>query len=602
VLPELLCLTLGHLTRQRITRTRNRMSDIEPLPASSSCLHDLRDVPTPELLRRYAEGHRSLALIRALLFRSLRGELSKEHSTMASDLRDSLASEFEVLSKALGITSSDERDTPRERLERLLKDLCGSGAARHAGEDVGDVVVVRGTDGRAVAPDASPASGSWNSFEQFAEHPTIAIRRPRPEVIVKKILTGEVEQKALQKRLREEMDSWALLAAADVAPTIYGVRTFTHKLPDKSEVELITAVPRKYSLSLDAFLKGKGWRADADVRGACSRVVDLCFRIADVGFCHLDIKFGNIVLDEHPLEVRLIDFDPQYMRDVARDAPLLPRLVSLLSLSSLAEACNVLRLFYVLLMVAFMAMTSERRQHRAQAQHAPQHGVAANFQKARSTFLNTLSELGGPFSIFFTDPELAKSGLMTLAADRMYNYDLLSAKDVADSHDASRYARKRLRAAAAALASGGGKYARATLRTEYEAAKQHRDSIRRDALLAHLLKALQDQTHSSLSPARPPTVRGVPFTETSSSPGQRRHFQSLEYSLVCHTPLLEGVRTLSAAAVRPAALKKSLSPEEHTKLREEALRRQRSARSTTIETAVRNKHGESGHSRGSALP
>jgi len=574
------------------------MSDTESLPASSTCLHDLRDVPTPQLLRRYAEGHKSLALIRALLFRSLRGELS----TMAPGLRDSLASEFEALSETLGFTSSNECDTARERLERLLKELCGSGAAMHAAEDVGDVVVVRGTDGRAVAPDASPASGSWNSFEQFAEHPTIAVRRPRPKVIVKKILTGEVEQKDLQKRLRDEMDNWALLAAADVAPTIYGVRTFTHKLPDKSEVELITAVPRKYSLSLDAFLKGKGWRTDAEVRGACSRVVDLCFRVADVGFCHLDIKYGNIVLDEHPLEVRLIDFDPQYMRDVAQDAPLLPRLVSLLSLSSLSEACNVLRLYYVLLMIAFMAMTSKRRQLRALAQDAPQHGVAANFQKARSTFLNALSELGGPFSIFFTDPELATSGLMTLVADRMYNYDLFSAKMVADSHVASQDARKRLRAAANALASGGGKYAHAVLRAEYKAAKQNRDSIRRDALMAHLLKALQEQTHSSLATGRPPTVRGVPFTETSSSPGQRRHFQSLEYSLVCHTPLLQGVRTLSAAAVRPASLKQSLSPEEHTKLREEALRRHRSAKRTTSETAVRNKHGESGHSDGSALP
>ena len=578
------------------------MSDTEPLPASSSCLRDLQDVSTPRLLQSYVEGHRSLALIRALLFRSLRGELSKEHSTMGTDLRASLASEFEVLSETTGIASSDDRGgTHRERLERLLKELCGPDAARHAGEDVGDVVVVRGRDGSALAPDASPASGSWNSFEQFAAHPTIAIRRPRPQVLVKKILAGEVEQNALQKRLREEMDNWALLAAADVAPTIYGVRTFIHKLPDKSEVELITAVPQKYGLSLDAFLKSKGRRAEVDVRGACARVVDLCFRIADVGFCHLDIKFGNIVLDEHPLEVRLIDFDPQYMRDVARDAPLLPRLVTLLSLSSVSAACNILRLFYVLLMLAFMAMMSKRRQYRAQAQHVSQHGVAANFREARSTFLATLSELGGPFSLFFTDPELAKSDLMTLAANRMYQYDLLSARKVADSHDASQHARKRLQAAAAALASGGGKYARAALRTEYEAAKGHRDSIRRDGLMAHLLEALQDQTHSSLSPAQPPTVHGAPFTDTSSSPGKHRHFQSLEYSLVCHTPLLEGVRTLSAAAVRPAALKKSLSPQEHKKLREDALRRQHTAKGTTIETAVRNKHGESGPSRGSAL-
>ena len=274
--------------------------------------------------------------------------------------------------------------------------------------------------------------------------------------------------------------------------------------------------------------------------------------------------------------------------------------MSLLSLSSVSEACNILRLFYVLLMLAFMAMMSKRRRSRAKAQHVPQHGVAANFQEARSTFLATLSELSGPFALFFTDPELAKSDLMTLTANRMYQYDLRSARNVADSHETSQSARKRLQAAAAALAAGGGKYASAALRTEHEAAKRHRDSIRRDALMAHLLEALQDQTHSLLSLAQPPTVRGGPFTETSSSPGGHRHFQSLEYSLVCHTPLLEGVRTLSAAAVRPAALKKSLSPEEHTKLREEALRRQRSAKGTTNQTAVRNKHGEPGRSRGGA--
>ena len=358
--------------------------------------------------------------IRAILFLSVSGAwpahlgTEREKDALHRHLAR-LAEEIDPHSAATG--------SP-ERLLEALEALCSprqrdsvttAKATKGRSTGTGDIKVV-GHSGEEKSSDENPDSGSWNFFHQYAALPDIAVPRPNPAVLKRKILTGEINIAALQRRLTNEVRIWHLLAAVALAPMIYGMKIHRQST-DAGDIDLYTTIPEKFAMSVDKYL-GRVLHSRAELSTVAEQIVSLCFGVADLGYCHLDIKLGNVVLNTHPIDVRLIDFDPQYMRDIGEDSHLVHKVADTLSLSG-ADACNVVRLFYVLLMQVFIYLYTVRTCRKA-AKRLPQEAIL----KANSTTLaNALrrhtQRIQCPFSIFFTVPSLATSDLMRLAANRV---------------------------------------------------------------------------------------------------------------------------------------------------------------------------------------
>ena len=451
--------------------------------------------------------------------------------------------------------SESARRFKRKRTAENRREL--NGKENSDGDETRDVHFV-GYLGEELSPTKAPPSGSWNVFQTFPDYPTVAIRRPRTEVIASKILQDKLSARELRVRIKEEARIWSILAAAGVAPLIYGMRAFKHSVSKGTEIELITAVPKKYALSVDVYLKGIE-RPRNEIERICDRVVKLCYGVADLGYCHLDLKFANIVMDIEPLEVRFIDFDPQYMRDIGRDAPLLSVIDQMLSSST---ACDVLRLFYVLLMLAWVTLAAEKHANRAGAKS----GEANNYALARKCFSRAANDVRGPFVLFFTVPGLADSALMSLATRRMIQYNLGDARSLVAAAPEVSHAQNGLAEASKALKRA--RTSNAALRIARHRALLRLEQGQRNVLLEPLLSALQRLSSSKLGVEEALQCGGLVFGPTSSSPGTRRSFQSEEYALHCGGA--PGVRILTYEAAKPPPLPHRLTLAYHAKLEQEA--------------------------------
>ena len=410
------------------------------------------------------------------------------------------------------------------------------------------------SDGKDISPNRDKAAGSWNVFHTFQDHPSVAIRRPRLEVIASKIVQDKVSARELGVRIKQEARTWSLLAAAGIAPLIYGMRVFKHSVSKGTEIELITAVPKKYAFSLDVYLKGAE-RPRKEIEEVCGRVIELCFALSDLGYCHLDLKFANIVLDLDPLEVRFIDFDPQYMRDVVGDAHLLSLIERAVRSSS---ACDVLRLFYVLIMLAWLALAAEKRLAGSKS------GEDTNYALVRACLLRAASAVRGPFVIFLTLPGLADSTLMSVATRRMLQYNLEDARRIVAVAPEVIYAQRVFTEASDAFRRTGT----ATLRVARHKASLRLEQEQRNVLLQPLLNALRRLSFSKLDVEEPLQSGGLLFGATSSKPGGRRRFQSEGYAFHCGSA--QGVRTLTFEDTTPPLLPRRLTPGHHYRLEQDA--------------------------------
>jgi hypothetical protein len=342
------------------------------------------------------------------------------------------------------------------------------------------------------------------------------------------------------------------------------MRAFSFMSNDE-EIKLITTVPKKYSLSLDAYLKTQR-QSREQLDSICDLVAELCYGVADLGFCHLDLKFANVVLDLKPLEVRLIDFDPQYMRSIADDSPLLAAIEANLPLG--ATSCDVLRLFYVLLMLAWLALAAQKRRNRAETEGKAHD--AHKYALLQARFARAAGAVRGPFAIFFLAPGLADSTLMTRVSSRMLQYNLADARRLASGSSRVIATRRILAKASKALKQPHEATAAASLRAARRRALLQADAAQREVLLLPLLSALQQLTNSALARDEALACGDAAFVSTSSSPGSRRRFQSEEYAVHCGTARLSNVRVLTYEDARPALLPRRLTPLHHSELERRA--------------------------------
>jgi hypothetical protein len=424
-----------------------------------------------------------------------------------------------------------------------------------------------GHGGEDVRPDENPASGSWNSFHEFRDLPDLAIRQPQPEVIGRKLLTGEISSEALQRRLAEELKIWHFLAAVKLAPMIYGVKARRHALGGK-DIDLFTTLPEKFAMSVDKYLR-QIQRREADLVLAAYQISALCFGVADLGYCHLDIKLGNLVLNTQPIDVRLIDFDPLYMRNIKGDERVVLQVAATLS-SSVGQACNVVRLFYVLLMQTFVYLGAARRHRLASKKLPPEGALAANAGVLAGAVRRNVQRIRCPFSIFFTVPDLVSSELMRLAANRFYQYNLGDVKNRVAHLEPLQQAEARF-ARAHSLALEAVTAGEKPTGTSLAILKRERETQRALAampiLRKEIAKAIGDKGGRDVLPA----VAGRAFGTHSSGPSRRR-YQSRDYAMVCGTGT--GLLTLSPRD-DPVEVPDLLSPETHDALKVQAREQRR---------------------------
>jgi hypothetical protein len=294
-------------------------------------------------------------------------------------------------------------------------------------------LVLLDADGNELEP-VSKSSGSFNDFERYAssdtptrgaqtraapkrdrsdagddmaDMPMLAVRRPRHAVLLDAVRKGHFSPAELQERMAGELRIWSQFARADLAPRIFGVRKYAVEVEDAAgryeEIELITTLPERFEMSLTQFLQSK-----IPARECCQQLESLCLGAAALGYCHMDIKFGNVVVDPHPLRLRLIDFDPVYVRDIHDDEPLGTKLLGF------GDPCDVLRQLYAALMLLLLAEWPGQ---------------------LKECLLLALAKIRGPLQQVML--ALAQSPLALLVANRFFHYNLDASKAAVQANDAA---------------------------------------------------------------------------------------------------------------------------------------------------------------------
>lgn len=420
-----------------------------------------------------------------------------------------------------------------EGRERLLA-LCESDAP------IPSSLRVQSAGGSALTPDEGPESGSWNAFHTFKRLKGAAFRRAHPGEMQERIAKGLMTHAEAQQRLDKELDTTLKLATAGVGPAVLAQRKDYHAGERDGSLPLhtYTTMPERYEGSVRSYLRkgGRAGRLEASQLGEL--IVAQAFRTADMGYCHLDLKFENMVWRRQntssatrPLDLRFIDFDPKYMRDISEDAPLVRALAGHLATSK-AVACNVVRLFYVVLMLLSVRMQAEKILLRLKGDGgkaaAAERGRVRAVKRALSQALRTFY---GPFDSFF-GASVRDAALLDLACERMYNYKYSGSRAIANSAPAVVDAQKAL--------------AHAATRGARTAAREKIRQARVQALLPVLRGEIREALGSAHAPVSELAARGQrPFTSSSSGWGDgRRSFQTAEYAATCGTGGVKGLTVL----------------------------------------------------------
>lgn len=219
--------------------------------------------------------------------------------------------------------------------------------------------------------------GGWNSFNKINKKGyVIGVRTGDPTVLERRVSSRSDSRADLDENAQEELQLMKQASMAGVAPLLYGARITL----DRNGFASTRILSKAYDQNGKAFLKA---HADGENLPWVGReLVRLFYLCADMGLCHTDVKLDNIVVNLHPLEVKLIDFDNRYTLQVGRD-------VRIFSFLPSENSCDTLRLFYVVVMMALMCLDINR--------HETEYSNVLH-----SAIEQEMKKISGPFARFFT--------------------------------------------------------------------------------------------------------------------------------------------------------------------------------------------------------